>query len=52
MLKAEYIVYLWLDIKVSCICKNHNANCLKFGQQLLGLKEDKSLIMKVDLDLS
>jgi len=37
MLKAEYIVYLWISTNISCICKNNKASHLKFGQQLLGL---------------
>jgi len=35
-LKVAYIVYLWIYIKISCICKNNTSNHLKFGQQLLG----------------
>jgi len=33
MFKAEYKVYLWLYIHISCICKNNTANHWKFSQQ-------------------
>ena len=36
MLKADYIVYLWIYINISCICKNNTANHLNVSQQLLG----------------
>jgi len=35
--KAEYIVYLWIYLNISCICLNNTVNHLKFDQQLLGL---------------
>jgi len=34
MVKAEYIVYLWIYINISCICLNNAVSHLKFGQQL------------------
>ena len=37
MFKAEYIVYLWIYINISCICEKNTVTHSKFGQQLLGL---------------
>ena len=37
MFKAEYTVYLYIYINISCIYKNNTGNHLKFAQQLLGL---------------
>ena len=34
MLKAEYVLYLWIYINISCSCKNKTTNHLKCGQQL------------------
>jgi len=37
MLKAEFIIYLFLYINISCICYNNTTNRLKSDQHLLGL---------------
>ena len=51
MFKAEYIVYLWIYINISCIRLEQHSESFKFWSAIIRINtEGKSLIMKLGPD--